>query len=58
MKHKANSMWTLKIESYGQTFYITDMVYEDIARAAMEGIKKLPKTTVKLFFAGRAKPTE
>lgn len=50
-QHKANRLWTIRVQSRGQTFYITDIVYKDIAIAASEGIKKLPDVKVDVFYA-------
>lgn len=49
-----NKYWTIKVNSYGMEFYITDIKFEDIAIAAAKGIKTLPNTEVKVFYV---KPT-
>lgn len=48
---KRNTLWTVEVTSYGSLFYITDIPFEDIARAAAKGIGELPKTRTRIFYA-------
>lgn len=47
-----NKQWTIKIEHQGMIFYITDMVFQDIAQVAANGIRQAkPDAIVSVFFA-------
>lgn len=51
-KHMPNTLWTIKVETNGMTFYISHMVFQDIAQSAAKGIRAdNPGATVTVFFA-------
>lgn len=52
MSHKRNKNWTIKVESSGTTFFITDIPFQDIALACEKGIKEnIVFVKTKVFYA-------
>ncbi len=52
MSHKQCKDWTIKVTYEGIEFFITDIVFQDIALAAAEGIKRAhPNYLVHVYFA-------
>lgn len=47
-----NTKWTIKVEHWHMTFYISHIEFEDIARAAAKGIQtEHPDAKVSVFLA-------
>lgn len=56
--HRPNSMWTVRVVENGMRYFITDMAFEDVARAAANGIRKAkPDADVKVFYAKPVTPS-
>lgn len=50
--HEVNTLWTIKVEDSGMTFYITNITFQSIANSAAKGIQQdNPKAIIKIFFA-------
>ncbi len=55
-EHKPCKDWTIKIEQWGMIFYITDILFQDIADSARKGIQvDNPNATVTVYKATNIK---